>query len=241
MLLIRSKLSLLVAVLVVTQACASGVGGSDPQTPRDGSTQTPPTAPNTSTPPAQPTPNVPVASAPPTTSVPPTSGTKNTNSVPTSSASPHLTGPLPTSITNFAQVTPFLLRGARPTQLDIKQLAAAGVKSILSLEEYVFADDAMTQEQQWSQAAGIQLLRVPMNGVTTPSVSDVLKAYNMVNTPANQPIFVHCLHGSDRTGLVIGAYRIKSQGWTPDAALDEMYQMGHSSLLSFWDKVLYQL
>ena len=38
---------------------------------------------------------------------------------------------------------------------------------------------------------------------------------------------LHCHHGADRTGLVIAMYRIIYQGWTKDAALDELLHGGY--------------
>jgi protein tyrosine/serine phosphatase len=41
---------------------------------------------------------------------------------------------------------------------------------------------------------------------------------------------VHCTHGQDRTGLIIGLYRL-NEGWTKDAAYKEMLvHHFHSSL-----------
>jgi len=50
--------------------------------------------------------------------------------------------------------------------------------------------------------------------------------------------FVHCTHGQDRTGLVVGELRVRRQGWTRDRAWEEMLEHGfHPELLgltSFW-------
>ena len=35
---------------------------------------------------------------------------------------------------------------------------------------------------------------------------------------------VHCTHGQDRTGFVVGRYRVLHDGWTKDAAYEEMLQ-----------------
>ena len=51
--------------------------------------------------------------------------------------------------------------------------------------------------------------------------------------------FIHCTHGHDRTGLVVGCYRVLKQGWTKNDAYAEMLQHGfHPELLGlylFWD------
>ncbi len=49
-------------------------------------------------------------------------------------------------------------------------------------------------------------------------------------TPAD-PIYVHCEHGKDRTGLVIALYRMRADGWSQEQAAAEMKEMGHTGLL----------
>ena len=39
---------------------------------------------------------------------------------------------------------------------------------------------------------------------------------------APKPVLVHCMHGSDRTGTIVAAYRILEQGWSPDDAIAEL-------------------
>jgi len=43
-------------------------------------------------------------------------------------------------------------------------------------------------------------------------------------------VFVHCKRGADRTGTIIGCYRIAHEGWTADRALSEAKQYGMSWL-----------
>ena len=40
--------------------------------------------------------------------------------------------------------------------------------------------------------------------------------------PANHPILVHCRNGADRTGYMLGIYRLRVSGWTVDRAAREM-------------------
>ncbi len=43
---------------------------------------------------------------------------------------------------------------------------------------------------------------------------------------SRMPIYVHCKHGQDRTGVVIGLERVVNEGWAPQEAHDEMVQIG---------------
>ena len=45
--------------------------------------------------------------------------------------------------------------------------------------------------------------------------------------PARRPLFIHCSHGKDRTGMMTGLYRIEAQGWEPAAAVEEMGFLGY--------------
>ena len=43
--------------------------------------------------------------------------------------------------------------------------------------------------------------------------------------------YVHCEHGQDRTGLIIGAYRVRVQRWSKSQAYQEMKAHGFHPLL----------
>lgn len=47
---------------------------------------------------------------------------------------------------------------------------------------------------------------------------------NIVNDPANQPVYVHCVGGRHRTGVMTAVYRMIQDSWSPDQAFEEMKQ-----------------
>lgn len=49
---------------------------------------------------------------------------------------------------------------------------------------------------------------------------------SVVRDPARQPVFVHCQHGADRTGMNVAIYRIVEQGWSKEDAITEMTSGG---------------
>ena len=56
---------------------------------------------------------------------------------------------------------------------------------------------------------------------------DVVTFLRIITQPGNQPIFIHCQHGSDRTGMMCAIYRIAQQHWTNAEALREMTTGGY--------------
>jgi protein tyrosine/serine phosphatase len=124
---------------------------------------------------------------------------------------------------NFHQVSPVLFRGAQPKEGGIRKLAELGVKTIVSLRG---EDEESRADEREARTAGLRYVRVPMNGLSRPTDEQVERVLGIINTPENQPVFVHCKHGSDRTGTVIAVYRISHDGWNARRALSEAKECG---------------
>jgi protein tyrosine/serine phosphatase len=133
---------------------------------------------------------------------------------------------------NFSQVSSGIYRGGRPDQPGVQVLQQMGVKTIIDLEN---DDEAISTEQGWAQADGIQFISRPMNGLATPDDNEVNDILAKINDPANQPVFVHCMQGHDRTGLIIALYRVLYEGWKPKDAHDEMMALGYNTILVAMD------
>ena len=126
---------------------------------------------------------------------------------------------------NFGCVSPVLYRGGQPTEKGINELARRGVKTIVNLRG---EDPKANIEEEWSRKAGIKYVGVPMADWGKPKLTDLDEVLRLVAHSEDQPVFVHCRRGADRTGTVIAAYRISHDGWTAEKALEEAvkYRMG---------------
>ncbi len=136
----------------------------------------------------------------------------------------------PTSIpgvSNFAQVSPTLYRGAQPTVEGFHQLKRLGVLTIIDLR---FLHDDNAFYRPMLEATGpwnYLFLREPAWYPTwVPKADQIAKTLRAMLTVENQPCFVHCQHGSDRTGCAVAAYRMVVQGWPPAVAFAEMRNFG---------------
>lgn len=140
----------------------------------------------------------------------------------------------PGAPSNFREVRPGLYRGGHPDTAGIAFLKAKGVERIVNLEVANFVEAtpwAIRQELDDAKAAGLVDLRYPMSAFE-PALSDrfdqqmdEITSLLKTATPEH-PIYVHCKHGQDRTGLVIGLERVLGEGWKPEAAFDEMVAIG---------------
>ena len=54
-----------------------------------------------------------------------------------------------------------------------------------------------------------------------------MKFLQIVTDPQQAPVLLHCYQGSDRTGMLTAMYRIVVQGWTKEAAIEEMKEGGY--------------
>ncbi len=130
--------------------------------------------------------------------------------------------PLPDSkIGNFYKLSDDIYRGDRPTPDDLKELQKRGIKTLLDLEYFYTDRYAITKSQ-----TNFKFLHVRMNPWNIKD-EDIVTALNILTDKNNYPIYVHCKHGSDRTGVVIAMYRIIVQGWSKEAAITEMKGGGY--------------
>lgn len=135
---------------------------------------------------------------------------------------------------NFVKVRDGLYRGGHPDAGGMAYLKSLGVKRIVNLEVGDFVEAFpwdIDHELSDAEKAGITELRYPMSAFEA-AVSDrfdrqmdEIEALLATATP-DDPIYVHCKHGQDRTGLVIGLERVLDEHWDPQAAFDEMVRIG---------------
>ena len=122
-------------------------------------------------------------------------------------------------IGNFGRINDNYFRGAQPRGTDYRDLAAIGVKTVIDLQA-----DGPSNEAGAVKAAGMNFIRIGMTTTKAPTEAQVAQFLDIVNDPANQPVFVHCAGGRHRTGTMTALYRMTNEGWTPAQAYNEMKQ-----------------
>jgi tyrosine-protein phosphatase SIW14 len=121
-------------------------------------------------------------------------------------------------VMNFERVSPTLLRGGAPSVQALRELKAAGVKTIVNLRG---GGAASKKEESAAKEIGLDYYNIPM-GYTDPNLAKVSSVLDIMRDPARQPVYLHCMHGADRTGMMVGIHRVLSDGWQFDKAYSEM-------------------
>jgi protein tyrosine/serine phosphatase len=122
-------------------------------------------------------------------------------------------------IDNFGEVNEHYYRGGQPKGDDFKALSTLGVKLMIDL-----AAEGDPAEAVNARAAGIQFVRIPMTTHDVPTPAVIAQFLSLVGDPANQPVYVHCIGGRHRTGVMTAIYRMTVDGWNATRAFAEMKQ-----------------
>jgi protein tyrosine/serine phosphatase len=86
-------------------------------------------------------------------------------------------------------------------------------------------------EKKEAQSHGIRFVNIPLNAyeqVTPAEALRIDRILRIMHNPKNQPVYVHCEHGKDRTGLIMALYAVKYLHESPAQAHAEMVADGHS-------------
>jgi len=124
---------------------------------------------------------------------------------------------------NFHQVNSKLYRGAQPKTGGLQELANLGIKTVVNLRGN---GEGGLKEEEEARSRGLRYFNVPFKRAGRPREADIELVLSIINTPENQPVFVHCAQGVDRTGTVIAVYRIAHDGWTSEEAKAEANRYG---------------
>lgn len=126
-------------------------------------------------------------------------------------------------IKNFYQVDAKLYRSTQPPKEAFVLLHKYGIRNVIDLRQW-YSDADLVQE------TGVKHYKFPLNA-SKVTYEDLVKIVATIES-IDGKVLVHCWHGSDRTGVVVAAYRIYN-GWQKEKALEEFRESkyGHHE---FW-------
>jgi protein tyrosine/serine phosphatase len=124
-------------------------------------------------------------------------------------------------IDNFAKVNDTYYRGSQPKGQDYVGLHSIGVKTIINLTS---DEDALADERQAVEQHGMRYVHIPMSTRRAPTQAELERFFSVVNDPASGPVYVHCVGGRHRTGVMTAIYRMTKDGLSGEQAFKEMKQ-----------------
>lgn len=138
-------------------------------------------------------------------------------------------------IGNGYSVDGIVWRGAQPSDSAWPLLAKAGCRTVIDLNS---TGPAIQQQDRLIASAGMIYHALDWSGILPPSVEKVDAALALIDAlvyTSEAPVFIHCKHGSDRTGTLCACWRIHHDGWDFDRAIDEAFtSLGLQGMHEFW-------
>jgi tyrosine-protein phosphatase SIW14 len=122
------------------------------------------------------------------------------------------------NLINLYKLNDSIYRSEQPDKVEFACLGEAGIRSVLNLRSY-HMDSSLVE------GSSVKPFTVKMVARKFTDVEIIESLRILRNSP--KPIVVHCLHGADRTGVVIAMYRIIFENWTREQALDELQNGGY--------------
>ena len=129
------------------------------------------------------------------------------------------TGLSANGIRRFHRVSENLYRGGQPNPAGFAFLKRQGIMTVVNLR-------AENDERPWVEKLGMKYVQIPLSAWDRVPDSAIRTFFEVLNDPDNQPVFVHCRRGADRTGVMVGLYRIAYQGWDGEQAYREARALG---------------
>ena len=123
------------------------------------------------------------------------------------------------AVRNLHEVSKDLFRGAQTNAEGFRELQRRGIKTIVSLRR-------ATSDRRKLHGTSLDYDRIQFD----PSEIDdekVVRVLRIITDPTRTPVFLHCAHGADRTGVICAAYRVVVQGWSKEDAIEEMTRGGY--------------
>jgi protein tyrosine/serine phosphatase len=145
--------------------------------------------------------------------------------------------PYSVRIDNFAKVNDDYYRGGQPLDGHYADLAALGVETVINLTS---GEDVRDDEKTMVEKYGMRYLHIPMT--TRKAPTDAQIALFMSAVDAEGAVYVHCVGGRHRTGVMTAIYRMTRDGLTGEQAFKEMkqYKYGPDFLHPEFKKFVYE-
>lgn len=119
-----------------------------------------------------------------------------------------------------AEVVKNVYRGPLPDNLIFDKLQELNLRKVITLCDESYA---ARQTKEHCKVRGLDHHHIPLSPFYSPTQDQIEHFLELLEERHKHPIYIHCVHGRDRTGAMIGIFRL-SQGWTFEQAFEEMHK-----------------
>lgn len=129
-------------------------------------------------------------------------------------------------IPNLRKVHDWLYRGGQINSQSIDTLKGLNIKTVICLRS---TKKEIEAEKQLVESAGLKFISFPMTYLCWPDQNLIDEFFQIIESEnkADRPIYLHCKHGCDRTGMLIAFWRMARDQWTFSSAYEEMVVCGY--------------
>ncbi|QDO94880.1 protein tyrosine phosphatase [Formosa sediminum] len=113
---------------------------------------------------------------------------------------------------NLYKLNDNLYRSEQPSKKGMKDLESLGIQSVINFRR-------KPTDEQKLKGLDLELYNLPLKAGEL-DVDDIFTALQTIQQ-AEQPVLIHCWHGSDRTGAIVAASRMVFENWSKDKAIAE--------------------
>ena len=99
----------------------------------------------------------------------------------------------------FDSLNDWLYRGGQPTEEGFRQLKEKGIRTIVNFRN---EPEWIRREKKRVEGLGMKYVNLPWTlwGSVNPELLN--QFFETLDRPENRPVFFHCKHGRDRTGVM---------------------------------------
>ncbi|WP_422081846.1 tyrosine-protein phosphatase [Ulvibacterium sp.] len=113
---------------------------------------------------------------------------------------------------NLYRINDSIYRSEQPSKKGFRELEALGIKTIINLRR-------LKEDNKKAKGTDLQLKKIPLRAAKMVE-ADINNVLHIIQV-SEKPALIHCWHGSDRTGVIIAAYRVVVENWEKERAIRE--------------------
>lgn len=135
----------------------------------------------------------------------------------------------------FERVNEKLFRGSQPDGPQfVDLLKTNGIDTVIDLEGSFWERFSRESEAEINNAFKnrYRIYVVPLSAFFPPSRAQVRHILNIISF--EKCTFIHCAKGEDRTGAISACSRVRFEDWSPDRAIEEMWEKGFHWWYAYW-------